>query len=88
MPDDHPICTIESSDRIDIGDTVAYTPAFLSRHRQYPHAMSSALGIVKALHCLRDGTVLADILWNKPDVPKRVDVKNLIKGRPARRPTT
>ncbi len=83
MPDDQRICTLKPSDRIDIGDTVAYAQAFLSRHRQYPNGMSSALGIVKALHCLQNGTILADILWNKPDLPKRVDVKNLMQAQSA-----
>ncbi len=86
MPDDKPMCIAQPAgrpDHIDIADTVAYTPAFLSRRRQYPNAMSSALGIVMALHYLRDGTVLAEIQWNKPDLPKQAYVKNLIRVQSA-----
>jgi hypothetical protein len=41
--------------------------------------MPSAQGKVKAVHRLDKGIILADIEWNQPGLPKRVDVKNLTK---------
>jgi len=79
MPDDQRIHTVEPQDRIGLGDTVAYAQAFLDRHSQYSNAMPTAQGTVKALHRLQGGTVLADIAWNKPNLPKRVNIKNLTK---------
>jgi hypothetical protein len=49
--------------RIDAADTLATCP--------------SAQGKVKALHRLDSGIILADIAWNKPGLPMRVNVKNL-----------
>jgi hypothetical protein len=38
---------------------------------------------VKLLHHLDEGIILADIEWNKPGLPKRVNVKNLTKTEAA-----
>lgn len=62
---------------IQVGDTVAYSQAYLDRNSRYPNGLAAAEGTVKALHRLESGTVLADIDWNKPGLPKRVNVKNL-----------
>lgn len=62
---------------IQVGDTVAYTAAFLDHHSRYHNDMLSALGKVIALHHLESGMILADIGWNKPSLPKRVNIKNL-----------
>ena len=51
---------------IQVGDTVAYSRAFLARQNQYPNNMQSAQGKVKVLHRLDNGVLLADIEWNKP----------------------
>jgi hypothetical protein len=45
--------------------------------------MPSAQGKVKVLHRLDTGVILADIAWNKPGLPKRVNVKNLTKTQAA-----
>jgi hypothetical protein len=79
MPDDQRIRTVEPQGRIGVGDTVAYAQAFLDRHSQSSKAMPTAQGTVKALHRLQNGTILADIEWNKPRLPKRVNIKNLTK---------
>jgi hypothetical protein len=63
--------------RITIGDTVAYTDSFIDRHSRYPSGIQSAQGKVTALHTLKSGSILADIQWNKPGLPKRVNIKNL-----------
>lgn len=67
----------ELSPRIAVGDSVAYTDSLLDRHSRYPSDMPSAQGKVKALHRLDSGIILADIEWDKPGLPKRVNVKNL-----------
>ncbi len=64
---------------IKMGDTVAYSKSFLDRHGQYPSDMPTARGKVTALHHLDSGVILADIQWNKPGLPKRVNVKYLIR---------
>ena len=63
--------------KIKVGDTVAYTKSFLDRHSQYPSYMSVARGNVNALHTIDKGIILADIEWDKPGLPKRVNVRNL-----------
>ena len=67
----------EMSSRIEVGDSVAYTDTFLDRNSRYPSDILSAQGMVKALHYLDRGLILADIEWDKPGLPKRVNVKNL-----------
>lgn len=69
--------------KILIGDAVAYTQSFLDRQNRYPTPVSSAQGEVKALHRLDTGIILADIEWNAPGLPKRVNVKNLTKTNAA-----
>lgn len=64
---------------IQVGDTVVYSDAFIDRHSGYPNDLKWAEGRVRALHNLKGGIVLADIDWNKPGLPKRVNVKNLTK---------
>jgi hypothetical protein len=68
------------SPAVQVGDTVAYTDSFIDRHSRYHNEMQSAQGKVKALHQLQSGSVLADINWNKPGLPKRVNIKNLTKA--------
>jgi hypothetical protein len=65
------------SHRIEVGEMVAYTDSFLDRHSQYPSNMPAAQDKVKVLQRLDKGIILADIEWNQPGLPKRVNVKNL-----------
>jgi hypothetical protein len=60
------------------GDTVAYAESFLARQNKCPSEMPVARGEVIALHTLYNGSILADIEWDKPGLPKRVNVKNLV----------
>ena len=71
--------TAEHPPGIQAGDTVAYTQAFLDRNSRYPNGLAAAQGTVKALYRLDNGTVLADIDWNNPGLPKRVNIKNLCR---------
>jgi hypothetical protein len=64
---------------INIGDTVAYTDTFLDRQSRYQPDMLSAQGKVTALHHIKTGEILADTEWNKPHLPKRVNIKYLIR---------
>jgi hypothetical protein len=68
------------SHRIIVGDTVAYSDSFLNHHNRYPGETPSAKGKVKTLHYLDKGIVMADIEWNKPGLPKRVNAKNLTRA--------
>ncbi len=63
----------------NIGDRVSYTPRFLSRHRRYTKHIESAQGIVAAVCHLDTGTILADVLWNKPAIPRYVNIKDLTR---------
>ncbi len=77
MPDSKCHSEAENPHRIAAGDTVAYTQAFLDRHSQYPHEMASARGKVTALRSLPNGTIVADVHWDRPALPKRVIVTNI-----------
>lgn len=69
--------------QLAVGDTVAYTDSFLDRQSRHHCNMGSAQGKVMALHRLRTGIILADIDWNKPALPKRVNAKYLITKKTA-----
>jgi hypothetical protein len=62
---------------INVGDTVAYSKTFLQSTGQYTGNVPHARGKVLALHQLSPETTLAEIEWEKPDLPSRVNVKNL-----------
>lgn len=61
---------------VKVGDIVGYSKAFLQSTGQYTGDAPFARGKVLALHSLGD-TILAEIDWDKPDLPSRVNVKNL-----------
>lgn len=61
---------------IKVGDMVGYGKQFLQSTGQYTGDAPFARGKVIALHSLGD-TTLAEIEWDKPDLPDRVNVKNL-----------
>jgi hypothetical protein len=77
MPQSQRSPTAEHPPGIQVGDTVAYSQAFLDRNSRYPNGLAAAQGRVKALHRPDNGTLLADIDWNNLGLPKRVNVKNL-----------
>jgi hypothetical protein len=64
------------SQPIQVGDTVGYSKAFLQSTGQYTGDVPFARGKVTALHGAGE-TVLAEIQWDRPDLPSRVHVKNL-----------
>ena len=67
----------ERSQPIQVGDTVGYSKQFLQSTGQYTGDVPFARGKVTALLPLGSETVLAEIEWNSPDLPPRVNVKNL-----------
>ncbi len=66
---------------IQVGDTVAYSKAFLQSTGQYAGDVPHARGEVKALVNLGSETTLAEIEWDRPGIPERVNVKNLTTTR-------
>ena len=63
---------------IKVGDRVAYSKTFLQSTGQYAGDVPHARGTVTALKPLGTETTLAEIEWDKPNLPARVNVKNLI----------
>lgn len=66
----------DRTQKIKVGDRVAYRAAFLRSTGQYAGDAPHAQGEVKALVPLGE-TTLAEIAWDHPDLPKRVNVANL-----------
>jgi hypothetical protein len=66
---------------INVGDTVAYSKAFLQSTGQYTGDVPHARGKVTALVPIGTETILAEIDWNTPDIPARVNVKNLTTAK-------
>lgn len=66
----------QRTQKINVGDRVAYCAAFLRSTGQYAGDVPHAKGEVKALVPLGE-TTLAEIEWDHPDLPTRVNVANL-----------
>ena len=63
---------------VKVGDTVAYSKAFLqSVARLHRRPATVHHGNVTALISVGKDVTLAEINWNLPDLPGRVNVKNL-----------
>lgn len=60
-----------------IGEAVGFAPAFIDRHGRHTPAMEQACGVVRAVHEL-DHIKVVDVDWDRPGLPRRLDVKNLI----------
>lgn len=61
---------------IKVGDRVAYSAAFLRSTGQHTGDIPHAKGTVTELKQLGEVT-LAVIEWGNPDIPEKVNVKNL-----------
>jgi hypothetical protein len=66
----------QRTQKINVGDRVAYSAAFLRGTGQFTGDVPHARGEVKALLPLGE-TTLAEIAWDRPDLPARVNVANL-----------
>lgn len=71
---------------VNIGDPVAFTDSYLDRQSRFYPDMRSATGEVTALHQLESNDILADVEWDTPYLPKRVNVKNLVRANIASGP--
>jgi len=60
-----------------VGDTVGYSKQFLQSTGQYTGDAPFARGKVIALHQFGGDSTLAEVEWDHPDLPGRVNVKNL-----------
>jgi hypothetical protein len=60
-----------------VGDIVKYSRAFLQSTGMYTGSVPHATGKIINLSGTKD-FILATIEWNDPDLPKRVNVKNLV----------
>jgi hypothetical protein len=67
--------------KIQVGDTVAYSKEFLRSTGQYTGDVPHARGQVTALISLGNDVTLAEIAWDTPDLPNRVNVRNLTTTR-------
>jgi hypothetical protein len=63
------------------GDTVGYSKSFLQSTGQLTGDVPLARGKVIALHPIGQETMLAEIEWDNPDLPNRVNVRNLSTTR-------
>jgi hypothetical protein len=65
---------------LKVGDKVAYSKAFLQSTGSYtgdiPHARGKVTGLISI-----GETTLAEIAWDRPDMPTRVNVKNLVSDQ-------
>lgn len=60
-----------------VGDVVAYCERFINRIGQEFTNVKAARGKVMALITVHEELVMAEIEWDTPYLPKRVDVRNL-----------
>ena len=68
---------VKRTRKIQVGDTVAYSQSFLQSIGQFTGDMPRARGKVTSLVPISKEVTLAEIDWDKPDLPHRVNVKNL-----------
>ncbi|WP_254508991.1 hypothetical protein [Anatilimnocola floriformis] len=64
---------------IAVGDKVCYSRQFLQSTGQQTGDVPFARGTVTALVPLGKETLLAEIEWDNPDLPNRVNIQNLSK---------
>lgn len=64
---------------LQVGDAVAYSRAFLRSIGAYTGDMPHAKGEITGLKVLSPDVVLADVSWDRAELPARVNVKNLCR---------
>jgi hypothetical protein len=64
---------------INVGDRVRYTGSFLRSISCFTGPLPFARGTVTALRQLGLDLAVATVEWDRPDVPQRVNVANLIR---------
>jgi hypothetical protein len=68
----------ERTQTVKVGDSVAYSKAFLQSISALTGDLPRARGKVTELISVGTDVTLAAIDWNLPDLPARVNVKNLV----------
>ena len=63
--------------KITIGSKVQYTAKFLRSIGEYTGDMPFARGTVTGLINLSKNLILAEVDWKNPNVPEKVNIKNL-----------
>jgi len=66
---------------IKVGDQVAYCEQFLDRIGQEFTNVRTARGKVLGLITVHEGLTMAEVEWDTPYLPNRVDVRNLTTSR-------
>ena len=64
---------------IKVGDLVAYRADFLRNTGQQTGEMPFARGRVVSLKQLGEETTIAEIDWGNPEIPPKVNVRNLCR---------
>ena len=62
---------------VKVGDKVAYSKTFLQSISAFTGDLPRARGTVTNLIAVGKDVILAEIDWNLPDLPARVNVQNL-----------
>ena len=66
-------------DELQVGDAVAYSRAFLQSIGAYTGDLPRAKGKVTGLVPVGRELVLAEVTWDRAELPARVNVKNLCR---------
>jgi hypothetical protein len=64
---------------LQVDDTVAYTPAWLRSTGTYSGDLPQAKGKVLGLQAISPDVTLAEIEWDRPNLPAKVNVRNLCR---------
>jgi hypothetical protein len=63
--------------KLKVGDRVAYSRAFCQDTGQQTGDIPFARGVIESFESIGE-TALAIINWNDPNIPEKVNVKNLV----------
>ena len=69
----------QKPDELNVGDAVAYSRAFLQSIGAYTGDMPRAKGEVTGLVLVGRELVLAEVTWDRAELPARVNVNNLCR---------
>ena len=69
----------QKADELKVGDAVAYSRAFLQSIGAYTGDLPRAKGKVTGLVPVGRELMLAEVAWDRAELPARVNVKNLCR---------
>lgn len=67
------------NEELQVGDAVAYSRSFLRNIGAFTGDMPHAKGEITGIKALSREVVLADVTWDRAELPARVNVKNLCR---------